>query len=244
MLKAFRRYRQKLIRENRTTQYLLYAIGEIMLVVIGILIAVQINNWNEERRLKNVELQTLIEIRSSLATNLAEVQTMSKVHEAQIAQFNVLIDHVEQNLVYHDSLESAMAQIFGWYTPLFDYAPYETLKARGIELISNDTIKKNIVAVYEKVIFRITNGLERFESGNSTAVVLPYFAKNFELDQAIPPKVKANDYEALRKDKEYKNVLKLLVGVRTFGIQLCKGSGQGIEAVITQLDKEIAKLGD
>jgi hypothetical protein len=112
MLKAFRRYRQKLIRENRTTQYLRYASGEIMLVVIGILIAVQINNWNEERRLKNVELQTLIEIRSSLATNLAEVQTMSKVHEAQIAQFNVLIDHVAQNLVYHDSLESAMAQIF------------------------------------------------------------------------------------------------------------------------------------
>ena len=122
MLKAFRRYRQKLIRENRTTQYLRYAIGEIMLVVIGILIAVQINNWNEERRLKNVELQTLIEIRSSLATNLVEVQTMSKVHEAQIAQFNVLIDHVAQNLVYHDSLECAMAQIFGWYTLLFDYA--------------------------------------------------------------------------------------------------------------------------
>ena len=50
MIKFFRKIRQKLISENKFSKYLIYAIGEIVLVVIGILIALQINNWNEQRK--------------------------------------------------------------------------------------------------------------------------------------------------------------------------------------------------
>ena len=50
MIKFFRRIRQKLLSENKFSKYLFYAIGEIILVVIGILIALQINNWNENRK--------------------------------------------------------------------------------------------------------------------------------------------------------------------------------------------------
>lgn len=55
MLVFFRKIRQKLLSQNRVTQYLAYAIGEIILVVIGILIALQVNNWNENR--KNGEIE-------------------------------------------------------------------------------------------------------------------------------------------------------------------------------------------
>ena len=50
MIKFFRRIRQRLLSENKFRNYVLYAIGEIILVVIGILIALQINNWNEEQK--------------------------------------------------------------------------------------------------------------------------------------------------------------------------------------------------
>jgi hypothetical protein len=50
MIKFFHKIRQKLLREGKTTRYLKYAIGEIVLVVIGILIALSINNWNQERQ--------------------------------------------------------------------------------------------------------------------------------------------------------------------------------------------------
>jgi len=49
MIKFFRNIRKKLLAEGKTTNYLKYAVGEIVLVVIGILIALQINNWNSER---------------------------------------------------------------------------------------------------------------------------------------------------------------------------------------------------
>ncbi len=50
MIRFFRNIRQKLAAENKVMAYLRYAIGEILLVVIGILIALQINNWNEHRK--------------------------------------------------------------------------------------------------------------------------------------------------------------------------------------------------
>ncbi len=50
MISFFRKIRQKLLQQNRVTRYLVYAIGEIFLVVIGILIALQVNNWNENRK--------------------------------------------------------------------------------------------------------------------------------------------------------------------------------------------------
>ena len=53
MIKFFRKIRQNLFSEGKTGKYLKYAFGEIVLVVIGILIALQINNWNEERKLDN-----------------------------------------------------------------------------------------------------------------------------------------------------------------------------------------------
>ena len=58
MIKFFRRIRQGLITENKFSKYLIYAIGEIVLVVIGILIALQINNWNENRK-QQIKLQEI-----------------------------------------------------------------------------------------------------------------------------------------------------------------------------------------
>ncbi len=53
MIKFFRNIRRKLATENKVASYLRYAIGEVILVVVGILIALQVNNWNEERKFNN-----------------------------------------------------------------------------------------------------------------------------------------------------------------------------------------------
>tara|TARA_R110000744_G_scaffold97420_1_gene188243 strand:+ start:1859 stop:2056 length:198 start_codon:yes stop_codon:yes gene_type:complete len=56
MIKFFRKIRQKMLTENKFSKYLLYAIGEIVLVVIGILIALQVNNLNEVEKVKDKEV--------------------------------------------------------------------------------------------------------------------------------------------------------------------------------------------
>lgn len=76
MIKFFRRIRKQLITENLPTgqagkfsKYLLYAIGEIVLVMIGILLALQVNNWNEERKDRDKSHDVLLEIRENVQFN-------------------------------------------------------------------------------------------------------------------------------------------------------------------------------
>ena len=61
MIKFFRSIRKALLAENKFSKYLIYAIGEIVLVVIGILIALQINNWNENRKIER-EIESVISL--------------------------------------------------------------------------------------------------------------------------------------------------------------------------------------
>jgi len=70
MIKFFRKIRQKLLTENKFSKYLLYAIGEIILVVIGILIALQINNWNEEAKEKRVANSYIQSLRTDFANDV------------------------------------------------------------------------------------------------------------------------------------------------------------------------------
>ena len=70
MIKFFRKIRQNLLSENKFSKYFLYAIGEIVLVVIGILIALQINNWNENKKASNSEKSILIGLKSEFQNNL------------------------------------------------------------------------------------------------------------------------------------------------------------------------------
>ena len=66
MLRAFRKMRSSLLSENKFTRYFFYALGEIFLVVIGILIALQVNNWNENRKSKSIEKVILMQLKKSL----------------------------------------------------------------------------------------------------------------------------------------------------------------------------------
>ncbi|WGK66318.1 DUF6090 family protein [Croceiramulus getboli] len=64
-----------MINQNRTKKYLLYAIGEIVLVVIGILIALQINNWNENQKNLQVTKEIYSIIKSDLEADILEIET-------------------------------------------------------------------------------------------------------------------------------------------------------------------------
>ncbi len=95
MIKFFRNIRRRLLRENRFTRYLIYAIGEIILVVIGILIALQINNWNENRKADIRERQLLENIHIEFQDNLKELDSISKEVDTLILSLEHIFDHFQ-----------------------------------------------------------------------------------------------------------------------------------------------------
>ena len=76
MLRFLRQIRQRLLTDNKFIKYLMYAVGEILLVVIGILIALQINTWNEERIERKNEVKLLKELKADLDDNLEEIENL------------------------------------------------------------------------------------------------------------------------------------------------------------------------
>ncbi|TJY36440.1 DUF6090 family protein [Pontimicrobium aquaticum] len=83
MIKIFRRVRQNLILENKTSKYFKYAIGEIILVVIGILIALSINNWNEKRKTHNQLQGYLNGISKNIQSDTIEINIIKALRERQ-----------------------------------------------------------------------------------------------------------------------------------------------------------------
>ncbi len=76
MIKFFRKIRQNLLIKNKTGKYIKYAIGEIILVVIGILLALQINNWNEDRKLKKEQHLALLNLKEDFKQNLESIENL------------------------------------------------------------------------------------------------------------------------------------------------------------------------
>ena len=80
-MKFFRTTRQTSLTENKFAKYLIYAIGEIILVVIGILIALQVNNFNENRQIEELEISLLKEMKDNLRSDIEDIKINIGIHE-------------------------------------------------------------------------------------------------------------------------------------------------------------------
>ena len=84
MIKFFRHIRKSLIEKNQMGKYFKYAIGEILLVVVGILIALQINNWNENKKDIEKEQQILLSLREEFKQNIKELNFDHKINQSYV----------------------------------------------------------------------------------------------------------------------------------------------------------------
>lgn len=105
MIKFFRRIRQKLLQENRFSKYLIYAIGEIVLVVIGILIALQINNWNENKKTEASLNQFLFEFKKELNYNIQDLEKGVSELKLHVEEKKSLLTNRNLDTMWLDYLE-------------------------------------------------------------------------------------------------------------------------------------------
>lgn len=155
MIKFFRHIRQRMIKENRASKYLLYAIGEIVLVVIGILIALQINTWNEERKTAEHErlyLERLLsENQQDIETFSVFIKNLEKGIETVKAMSIAMKDESTPDTTLVKSTNDYMA--FGSIYPVFtsSRSTFEDLASTGnLKVIRNPGLRDDIVKHYAK----------------------------------------------------------------------------------------------
>ncbi|MBT8279712.1 MAG: hypothetical protein KJO41_11975 [Bacteroidia bacterium] len=106
MIKFFRKIRQRLVTENKFNKYLFYAIGEILLVVIGILIALSINNWNEQRKDRNREQLILNNLKSDF---IANINNVDDAYNSFMQAYDASVDLLEI-ISSEDDIDSSEAE--------------------------------------------------------------------------------------------------------------------------------------
>ena len=161
MLKFFKKIRQNLLLENKTGKYFKYAIGEIVLVVIGILIALQINNWNEERKIENMGKEYIREIYTDL-TN--DILNLNQILIALKAQY----DGTENVLTIIESTEKKITDTIQFSdnhrAPLQllivqrDLNTFDKLRSSGQSgLLKNDSLTDLLDEFYKNFDIHISN---------------------------------------------------------------------------------------
>ncbi|WP_445383009.1 hypothetical protein [Robiginitalea sp. IMCC43444] len=219
MIKFFRRIRQNLLSAGKTGKYFKYAIGEIILVVIGILIALQINNWNEQRISNLYENKLLKELRSTIIADYNLLQMAIDGNNRTSRSCEIILNHFDQNLPYHDSLDLHFENANLWWTMVIRKNAYETAKAYGLDFIKNDSTRILLSGLYEQVQTFGQTMDERqslFHYNTVTPVLIELF-ESIDKTWYLPERGNVpNDYEALKNNKTYRAILKTNMGNRQY----------------------------
>lgn len=250
MLKFFRKIRQNLLKDGKEFTYIKYAIGEIFLLVVGILIALQINNWNEERKRGIYEKNVLLELRNALFSDL-ENQFDFHMQNGHLALYSldVIHQHLALGLPFNDSL-SLYFPVLAWEGNK-DWSPettaFESLKSNGVDLVSNSDLKYSILEIYNRDYPHIVRDFHTYKS-NVESYGRPMLVENFILDESMsnnklfPMKMTPISYQSLIQDVKLMNIIKFLRMANLGQVGLLSDYRIKVEAVIGLIDSELERI--
>ncbi|WP_276374327.1 DUF6090 family protein [Chryseolinea sp. H1M3-3] len=224
----------------RLRKYLLYAIGEILLVMIGILLAMQVNNWNEKAKQQRLERKILNEVKVNLNLDLDDIQSNILFNSEIINANSIVLSHIDNQIPFHDSLQFYLANLLGNTRLLTNTSAYENLKSVGLDIISNDTLRTMITNLHSTKY----GGLIGFERGVVEKFyidqLLPYTRKQIRIvvmwERAYP-----FDTKNLMSDREFAELLRIYIVMRRLLLQNYEDTKQYLLELTKRIDKELHK---
>lgn len=244
MINFLRRIRRNMMTEKKSDLYLLYALGEIVLVVIGILIALQIDNWNAMAKERSVEIKILQEIQNNLEHDLVEIRSdidiMDSVNTAinDINRF-IMTDSIPSEAFYYD-----MAKIR--VNPHFDpnKSGYNLLVSKGVEIILNDSLRGSLSLLYESLYsyyYRYEEERTQFKLNEIDPFLLRYFQWQTRPELLFFGRyyISPDDYIKLKNDANFSKLLYAVAFANTVVQDRAYRVDRGIDALISEIKNEL-----
>lgn len=242
-----------MISENKISKYLLYAIGEILLVMIGILLALQVNNWNETRKLELKENEILKEILRDVEETNSEIVGDMLAHMTMLRSAQMLKDQISQLNPDTDQLSSYYRSSAHDLQIYPKTSGFETLKSQGLEIITNDSLRKNISDLYQLDYTRLTKFGRLTPESSIIETLLPYTVKHFRTSAINTREIKIEELDAkivrnlielksiddLKNDEEFFVILEHTMQLRTYKISLHRRALLNGVAVVELIEKEL-----
>jgi hypothetical protein len=235
----FRNIRRGLLNKRMLSKYTIYALGEILLVVAGILIALQVNNWNEGRKERNKEIALLSEIRENLLITRSDIEKSLKLNYRNLKLYRYLDSVVHNDLKYTTRMDTAFGHLPYWDTPYLTETAYQNMKNTDINIIRNDTLRQLIVDVHENNLVRIKNDWDRWEWDINQSIVMPFFADHIKGSMEDRYIARPNNFEELKNNEIFSNILSILFRTRIWGIMAMEEAVKKIDSVIERINGEL-----
>lgn len=207
MIKFFRKIRQQLILDNKTTKYFKYAIGEIFLVVIGILIALQINNWNQQRINNQKEQEILKNIHQEFVENKKQIDNILKERKLLIENCDKVIAMFPIKELTRPTLDSLKLYLGGTFSR-YTFNPSQgtvnsLISTSSFNLIRNDELKKLLISWSDLVL---DYQEEELEAKNYFGKYANMFQQNIDFNFNLDdPRNNLNLFQTL----EFENIVKV-----------------------------------
>jgi hypothetical protein len=243
--------RERLLKKRKLMTYLFYAVGEILLVVIGILIALQVNNWNEEQKERDLELKMLSQIGADLRGSSEDINELYNRLEISINSADSLLKSFRnrnetQGFVFHASL---IHRRF-FFNP--STSGYAQLRTSSANVIQNDALRNRIVEIYEGGFEEIKKRQELL-SEHMTINLIPLSRSRFNLNKQISFRMsdfdensmdfyEPNDFETLAMDTEFANAIVVQKRLYTIQLNQLEITRDVILRTLNMLESEIQSL--
>jgi hypothetical protein len=237
MIKFFRKIRRQLLSQNRFTKYLLYAIGEIVLVVIGILIALSVNNWKEKKTLKKEEIKLLVGLDEALKIDIKDLSVNDSITKKTLKSHVIIKKQLTSNRPYHDSLAVHFGRCFD--VTNFISNP-SNLKTSGIDKISNETLKSKILKYYDFDIPHLMNIEKEGVNQHFNLRVVPILMEKFNYSWLYNPASPKN-YDELTNDSNFLTLLNITQAITEYKQYLSTIVFESAEELRTEIKKEVDK---
>ena len=225
---------------------------EIVVITIGILAAVGVEDWNNNRKSRETELKVLQDLVDGLNGDLATLEYNKDVHERAKSSCQVILKAFEDKEEYSDSLSRHFAATHYYTVSFSKQGAYESLKSIGLEIVTNKTILTKIVNLYEEWygIIQVNQEILRAEIEH---IKLNFNQEHFDQFLIFNPspsdalsfyegQMTPHDFQGLKQNKQYIYYLKSLFSSHStylFQINLTIGM---VNNIIEDLNREIERL--
>ena len=224
-----------------------YAIGEILLIVIGVSIALAATSWYEQRLYQRDEVQILEQLRQTLTEDLQEIERTWEITRNRERDIESLIDHLESPQSYEPRITPNFQALFGWRIVRLTKAPFESLKSESYSAISNDELRYKLIAFYEDHFARLEyNSL--LDRDLAIEKIQPYFFENFFLSIGAESDVdlgaqewKPKDFDRMKSDAYVANLSRFRADIlRRFVLRDYEAASTSMREIIDAIDLELA----
>ena len=248
MINIFRKARRKMVRSNNFIKYTKYAIGEIILIVIGILLALYLNNLNTERGIKSEQIKILKEIKSNLNSSIISFDRAIASEKNYMAYNVMILDYMDHKKSYDTILDTAFGTYFWTISSSAVTGAYDYLKSKGIDRITNDQLRTEISFLFESELLVLKNENEVWANNLQQNISYPFHVKHFRKyypDQSVSTDyeyAKPFNYDLLLENEYFKSINAEIISNRRWNINSLQKTIDHIKTLIEDIDRELVLL--